>query len=68
MKAAVYCSSEKVDEVSDSPPDSCDSGPDIILYSVSSQAPKSINLHRREQNGRNLASSDFSLNDALTLL
>jgi hypothetical protein len=60
LKAAVYCFSEKVGEVSDGPPDSCNSGLDSILYSPSSQAPKSISLHRREQKGKNLASSDFS--------
>jgi len=62
LKAVVYYLSEDVgvDEVPYGPPDSCDSGLDSILYSASSQAPKSTSLHRREQKGKNLASSDFS--------
>lgn len=66
LKTVVYCLSEDGGEVSDSPPVSCGSGPETILYSAFSQAPKSISLHRREQKGKNLASSVFFLNDALT--
>jgi len=41
-------------------PDSCDCDSEITLYLASSQAPKSISLHRREQKGKNFASSDCS--------
>lgn len=64
----IYCVSEGKDEVSDGPPDSCDSGLDTILYSASSHAPRSMSLHRREQNGKNFAFSDWVLNDASTVL
>jgi len=67
-KAAVYYLSGEMSLVSDDPPDSSDSGLDSILYSASSHAPKSINLHRREQKGKNFASSDFSLDGTLTIL
>jgi len=42
-------------------------GSEITLYLASSQAPKSISLHRREQKGKNFASSDCLLVDALTI-
>jgi hypothetical protein len=66
LKTVAYCLSEDVVEVSGSPPGSCGSSLETILYSAFSQAPKSISLQRREQKGKNLASSDFFLNDALT--
>jgi hypothetical protein len=60
LKAAVYCSSAEVSEqVSD--------GSEIILYSASSQAPKSISLHRREQKGKNFISSDCFSGGSLTI-
>ena len=68
LKAVVYCLPGEMSLVSDGPPDSCDSGPDTILYSASSHAPKSINLHRREQKGKNFASSDSSFDDTLMVL
>ena len=67
-KIAVYCVLKEADDKSDEPLVSSGSGPDIILYSASSQAPKSISLHRREQKGKNFASSDSFLNDVLTVL
>jgi hypothetical protein len=42
-------------------------GFETILYLSSSHAPKSINLHRCEQKGRNFASSDCLLKDTLTI-
>ena len=42
-------------------------GFETILYLSSSQAPKSINLHRCEQKGKNFASSDCFLSDTLTI-
>jgi len=60
LKAAIYRSSAEVSEqVSD--------GLEIILYSASSQAPKSISLHRREQKGKNFASSDCFSGGSLTI-
>jgi hypothetical protein len=67
-KIVVYCMSKGEGDVSDDPPDSCDSGLDTILYSASSQALKSMSLHRREQKGKNPASSDFFVNGTLTAL
>jgi hypothetical protein len=49
-------------------PDSGDCGSQIILYSASSHAPKSSSLHRREQNGKNFASSGRSCGNNLTTL
>lgn len=66
--AAAYCLSGNMGVLSDGPPDSCGSEPDTILYSASSHPLKSISLHRREQKGKNFASSDFSLDDTLTIL
>ena len=54
--------------VSDDPSDSSDSGLGTILYSVSSHAPRSTSLHRREQKGKNFASSDLSVGDTLILI
>jgi hypothetical protein len=68
LKATVYCLSGDLGVMSVCPSDSCDREPDMILYSASSHAPKSIYLHRREQKGRNFASSDFSVDDTLTIL
>jgi len=48
------------EEVSDGSTDSCVSGLETILYLESSQAPKSISLHRLEQKGRNVACLDWS--------
>jgi hypothetical protein len=67
-KAAVYCLPGGMSLVSVYPPDSSDSGLDAILYSVSSHAPKSMSLHCRQQKGKNFASSEFSLEDILTIL
>ena len=61
LNAAVYCLSEGLsEEVSDGSPDSCESGLETILYLESSQAPKSISLHRLEQKGKNVACLDWS--------
>jgi hypothetical protein len=68
LKNVVYRLFEEVGEVSDDPSDSCDSELDAILYSASSQAPKSMSLHRWEQKGKNFASSDCSLIDTSTVL
>jgi hypothetical protein len=60
LDIVIYRSSEEVSEgVSD--------GFETILYLLSSQAPKSINLHRCEQKGKNFASSDCFLGDTLTI-
>jgi len=60
LNIAVYRSSAEVsEEVS-----GC-SG--IILYLASSQAPKSISLHRCEQKGKNFASAGCFLGDTLTI-
>ncbi len=57
----VYCSSEGTsDEVSDELSESCDSNLETNLYSESSHAPKSINLHRLEQKGKNMACFECS--------
>jgi len=45
-----------------------DGGVEIILYLASSQAPKSMNLHLREQKGKNFTFSDCSGGDRLTIL
>jgi len=50
-------------EVSEAVPE----GFETILYLSSSQAPKSINLHRCEQKGRNSTSSDCFLGDTSTI-
>lgn len=42
-------------------------GFETISYLPSSQAPKSINLHRCEQKGKNFAPSDCFLGDTLTI-
>jgi hypothetical protein len=67
-KSLVYCLSEEAGEVSDDPADSRESESETILYLASSQEPRSMSLHRREQKGKNSASSDCSLIDALTAL
>ncbi len=60
LNIAVYHSTVEVsEEVSD--------GSEITLYLASSQAPKSISLHRREQKGKNFTSLDCLLVDALTV-
>ncbi len=61
INAVVYGLSESVSgKVSDGSPDSCGSSLEIILYLASSQAPKSISLHRLEQKGKNVACLDCS--------
>ena len=61
LNLAAYCLSGAVsDEVSD--------GLEITLYSASSQAPKSINLHRCEQKGKNSAFWGCSAAETLTTL
>jgi hypothetical protein len=55
---AYRSSAEASEEVSD--------GSEVILYSTSSHAPKSINLHRSEQKGKDSASPDSLLPDTLT--
>ncbi len=67
LKAAIYSLSGDMGVLSDDSSGSCGRDSDTILYSASSHAPKSINLHRREQKGKNFASSDFSLDNALTI-
>jgi len=52
-----YCSSVEVSE-----------GLEITLYLASSQAPKSISLHRCEQKGKNFASSGCFLVGILIIL
>jgi hypothetical protein len=61
MNVVIYrLSEDPSDEVSDGSPDFCDCRLETTLYLVSSHAPKSISLHRREQKGKNFASSDCS--------
>jgi hypothetical protein len=60
LNIAAYRSSAGVsEEVSE--------GLEITLYLASSQAPKSISLHRREQKGKNFSPSGCFLGDALTI-
>ena len=56
INTVVYGLSESVSgKVSDGSRDSCESALETILYLESSQAPKSISLHRLEQKGKNVA-------------
>ena len=60
LNIAIYRSSVEVpEEVLDSS--------EVTLYLASSQAPKSISLHRCEQKGKNFASLDCFLGDILTV-
>jgi len=55
-------------DVSDDWADSSDWNLETILYLASSQAPKSMSLHRSEQKGKNFACCDCSRDDILRIL
>ena len=64
----IYCLSTRAsEEVSDGPGSFCDFNSEIILYLASSQAPKSISLHRCEQNGEYFTPSDGSGTESSTV-
>jgi len=48
------------EDVPDGSSESCDCSLETNVYSESSHAPKSINLHRFEQKGKNMASLERS--------
>jgi hypothetical protein len=61
LSSIVYRLSKGLSEkVSDDSLDSCRCGLEINVYSASSQAPRSISLHRLEQKGKNVACLDCS--------